>query len=173
MPKPIHVIAVGENVTLNLLDRLAAALARVFQISCRVRTNRIDPEVAFDPARRQYHSTMLLQAMIPLAGGARLLGVTDYDLYVPILTYVFGEAQLQGNCALVSLHRLDDAFYGLPANEPVLFDRLLKEAVHELGHTFGLRHCDDWRCAMSSTHTVERLDLKQPQFCSTCLHFIG
>jgi archaemetzincin len=87
---------------------------------------------------------------------------------VPILTFVFGEAQLQGGCALVSTHRLHEEFYGLETREELTRERLLKEAVHELGHTFGLRHCRDWRCAMASTHAVERLDLKEAAFCPAC-----
>jgi len=94
--------------------------------------------------------------------------VTSLDLYVPVLTFVFGEAQLEGRCALVSLHRLREEFYGLPASNDLLHERLTKEAVHELGHTFGLRHCHDWRCVMASAHGVERLDVKTAEFCPTC-----
>ena len=83
---------------------------------------------------------------------ARVLGVTTCDLYVPVLTFVFGEAQLDGNCAVVSTARLHEEFYGLPRERCLLRERLIKEAAHELGHTFGLRHCPDWRCVMSSSH---------------------
>jgi len=152
------------------LDELAAALARVFRVACRVRPERLDPSFAFDPVRRQYHSTAILQRLDALAAGddVRLLGITPLDLYVPVLTFVFGEAQLGGRCALVSLHRLCEEFYGLPASEALLRERLLKEAVHELGHTFGLRHCDDWNCVMASAHAVERLDVKSAEFCPAC-----
>jgi archaemetzincin len=102
-----------------------------------------------------------------------LLAVTDCDLFVPILTFVFGEAQLQGGCALVSTHRLHEEFYGLETREELTRERLLKEAVHELGHTFGLRHCRDWRCAMASTHAVERLDLKEAAFCPACAGIVA
>jgi len=85
-----------------------------------------------------------------------------------VLTFVFGEAQLSGNCAVVSLHRLREEFYGLPPNEELVRARLLKEAVHELGHTFGLRHCDNWQCVMTSSHAVERLDVKGTEFCFLC-----
>ena len=71
--------------------------------------------------------------------------------------------------SLVSLHRLRDDFYGLPPNERALLDRLAKEAVHEVGHTLGLRHCFDWRCVMASSHNVERIDSKEREFCSDCL----
>ena len=136
---------------------------------CRVRPERLDAAFAHDPRRNQYYSTALLQAMQPLVErGARLLAVTSLDLYVPVLTFVFGEAQLSGSCAVVSLHRLREEFYGLPSRDDLLQDRLVKEAVHELGHTFGLRHCDDWRCVMTSSHGVERLDVKTADFCGEC-----
>jgi archaemetzincin len=87
---------------------------------------------------------------------------------VPVLTFVFGEAQLDGNCALVSTARLKEEFYGMPPRRELARERLIKEAVHELGHTFGLRHCADWRCVMSSSHAVERLDVKGAAFCALC-----
>ena len=99
---------------------------------------------------------------------ARVLGVTACDLYVPVLTFVFGEAQLDGNCAVVSLARLQEEFYGMPPRDDLLRERLVKEAAHELGHTFGLRHCADWRCVMASSHAVERLDVKGAEFCGAC-----
>jgi archaemetzincin len=95
--------------------------------------------------------------------------VTDVDLYIPVLTFVFGEAQLGGRCALVSLHRLHEEFYGLPPSPELLRHRLVKESVHELGHVLGLRHCPDWRCVMASTHDVERIDLKGEEYCPSCL----
>jgi len=153
----------------RLLEELAVALGRVFRVPCRVRPEPLDAAFAFDPARGQFHSTAILERMAALAApGTRLLGVTPLDLYVPVLTFVFGEAQLEGGCALVSLHRLREEFYGLPASNDLLHERLAKEAVHELGHTFGLRHCHDWRCVMASAHGVERLDVKTADFCSAC-----
>jgi archaemetzincin len=100
--------------------------------------------------------------------GTRVLGVTGCDLYVPVLTFVFGEAQLDGSCALISTARLSDEFYGLPPREDLLRERVVKEAAHELGHTFGLRHCGDWHCVMASSHAVERLDVKTADFCAAC-----
>ncbi len=98
----------------------------------------------------------------------RVLGVTEVDLYIPILTFVFGEAQLGGKFALVSAYRLRQEFYGLPADRDLLIDRLLKESVHELGHTVELTHCDDYRCVMAPSHAVEWIDLKESTFCRDC-----
>lgn len=164
----IHLLAVGEGVEPDRLDALAAELARIFRVSCRVRDGSMEAGFARDATRGQYHSTAILERMQPLAESARLLGVTAYDLYVPIFTFVFGEAQLEGPCAVVSWHRLAEERYGLPPDEARLRERLRKEAVHELGHTYGLQHCDDWRCVMARNHSVERLDVKSAEFCEAC-----
>jgi archaemetzincin len=97
-----------------------------------------------------------------------VLGLTAVDLYIPILTFVFGEAQMGGPCALVSLHRLRQDFYGLPPDPEVLSERLLKESIHEIGHTLNLVHCEDYDCVMSPSHAVEWIDLKQSRLCENC-----
>src|SRR5205085_1171664 len=104
---------------------------------CSIRPDTLDAAFALDPNRNQFHSTAILGAMQPLANGSRILAVTGLDLFVPVLTFVFGEAQLSGNCAIVSSHRLREEVYGLPPNPSLLAERLYKEAAHELGHTFG------------------------------------
>jgi archaemetzincin len=98
----------------------------------------------------------------------RLLAIADVDLYIPILKYVFGEAQIGGPCAIVSTFRLRQEFYGLEADDALLRWRLLKESVHELGHTLELRHCEDYRCAMASSHAVEWIDLRESALCEVC-----
>jgi archaemetzincin len=144
-------------------------LARTFRVACQVRHDGLDAAFALDPSRRQYHSTALLQRIERVGDpDTRVLGVTALDLYVPVLTFVFGEAQLDGACAVVSTHRLREEFYGLPPREELVRERLVKEAVHELGHTFGLRHCPNWECVMTSSHGVERLDIKGVEFCPAC-----
>ena len=176
--KPIHLIPLGvpsgngSGVSapgLNELEHLASALVRTFRTTCRIRPETLDVSFSLDERRRQYYSTAIIQRMERMADpDARVLGVTSCDLFVPVLTFVFGEAQLDGNCAVVSTARLGEEFYGMPANQELLRERLIKEASHELGHTFGLRHCIDWRCVMASSHAVERLDVKTADFCGSC-----
>lgn len=171
--KPIHVIPLANGGAtgppLNLLEGLAAALARLFRTTCQIRPELFEVGFALDPVRHQYHSTAILQRLERQCDpDARVLGVTACDLFVPVLTFVFGEAQLDGNCATVSLARLKEESYGLPPREDLLRERLLKEAVHELGHTFGLRHCSDWQCVMTSSYAVERVDVKSVDFCPVC-----
>jgi len=154
----------------RLLKSLAPALADCFRVPCRILDDRLDPRFAFHPERGQYHSSELLQAMQSHAakGAWRILGVTGVDLYIPILTFVFGEAQVGGPCAVVSSHRLHQQFYGLPHDAQLLTERVVKESVHEVGHTFDLTHCDDYSCAMASSHSVEWIDLKESALCSSC-----
>jgi len=175
--KPIHLIPLGNGRMepgLEVLELLAASLARIFQTPCRIRPEILEPSFAHDAGRNQYYSTAILQRMERASDAdARNLAVTAHDLYVPVLTFVFGEAQLDGNCAVVSTARLSDEYYGLPANPGLMRERLVKEAAHEIGHTFGLRHCADWRCVMSSSHGVELLDVKGAEFCPRCRKAAG
>ena len=126
-------------------------------------------DVAYDPARDQYSSRQLLDLLRRMPSPAdRILGVTHLDLFVPVLTFVFGEAQLEGPAAVVSSFRLDNRFYGLPDDPGLLQGRLVKEAIHELGHTYGLLHCADTQCVMRSSTYVEQIDLKRKTFCMEC-----
>jgi len=154
----------------GLLIDLAQAMADLFRVPCEILSSALDPEFAFHGERQQYHSSEILVRMQSrvTADSWRVLGVTAADLYIPILTFVFGEAQMGGPCAVVSLHRLRQEFYGLPPDRGLLQQRLLKEAVHEVGHTVNLTHCDDYQCAMAPSHAVEWIDLKENWLCSAC-----
>jgi archaemetzincin len=170
----IELVAVGDGVGPDRLQALARDLAKSFRTPCRVADGVVDAKFAHNAARGQYHSTAILERLQSISpnGNSRLLGVTAVDLFVPIFTFVFGEAQLEGNCALASLYRLSEEHYGLPADENKLRERLTKEAVHELGHTFGLRHCEDWQCVMASSHSVELVDVKSAEFCRECARLV-
>jgi len=158
------------SVPSELLTELRKGLSRVFAVPCEALPPEPHPTFAFNVTRQQYLSTEILAQIVKRQppDSLRILGVTQVDLYIPILTFVFGEAQLCGSCALVSAHRLQQEFYGLPANQVLAHERLLKEAVHELGHTLNLAHCEDYQCVMSPSHGVERIDLKRNEFCSAC-----
>jgi len=165
----VQLLRVGE-VDAGLLQELRGGLAAELRVPCEVLPGALDPAFAFHPERQQYHSTELLARMREFVTRHtwRLLGVAAVDLYIPILTFVFGEAQVGDSCAIVSLHRLRQEFYGLPAEQSLLRERLLKETVHELGHTFELSHCDDYRCAMAPSHAVEWIDVKTSSYCDSC-----
>lgn len=167
--KQIQLLPFG-SVPAELLAELRTGLSREFPVPCEILPAETEPQFAFNVTRQQYQSTEILAYMVrrQTPASTRLLGVTLVDLYIPILTFVFGEAQLQGNCALVSAHRLRQEFYGLPGNLSLMHERLLKEATHELGHTFTLAHCEDYQCVMSPSHGVEWIDLKTSSFCNGC-----
>lgn len=164
----IHLVGIGDDIPVEELDLLAANLARHLHMACHVDPTRIDPDFAYDPVRNQYHATAILRRLSSYKATGRILGVASVDLYVPIFTFVFGEAQLSGQCAVISMFRLRQQLYGLPPDPELTAERLLKEALHELGHTLGLRHCHDWSCPMASSFSIERLDLKSVSFCPAC-----
>jgi archaemetzincin len=169
----ISLIPVGE-VFRGHLETLAEGLTARLGVACSVPGRAVDASSAFHPQRRQYNSTEILKILAPYLSPEtwRVLGVTELDLFIPILTFVFGEARLGGRDAVVSLRRLRQEFYGMPADPEILEARLLKESLHELGHTLGLRHCSAYRCAMSSSHAVENIDLKDAEFCARCLRVL-
>src|SRR5690349_5168586 len=127
-------------------------------------------DFAFDVPRRQYLSIAVLEMVRRLCpdDAVRLIGVTERDLYIPVLTFVFGHAQLGGRAAVVSLARLRQEFYGLEPNREVFLDRVRKEALHEAGHLFGLVHCADPDCAMSLSTGVQQIDRKRAGYCVSC-----
>ena len=167
--KLLQLLPIGDVDDWMLYD-LCPELERIVPISCQVLPTRLDPQFAFHGERQQYHSSEILQRMQSLltAESWRMLGIGVVDLYIPILTFVFGEAQMGGPCAVVSAHRLRQEFYGLAPDEKLLRERLLKEVMHELGHTLALTHCEDYRCAMAPSHAVEWIDLKQTALCGAC-----
>jgi len=165
----IQLLPIGE-VDRKLVEDLRARLLTVFRSRCEILSPGLKLDFAYHSERRQYHSSEILTRMRSIVRPDcwRLLGVTSSDLYIPILTFVFGEAELGGQCAVVSAHRLRQEFYGLPQDSELLKERLLKEAVHELGHTLSLTHCHDYYCVMASSHAVEWIDLKEHTLCSSC-----
>jgi len=167
--KPLRLLPIGE-VTDGLLSFLESALQQSLQIPCEILPVVLDPTPTFHADRGQYHSSEILAGMQRMGVEEcwRLLGVAEIDLYIPILTFVFGEAQIGGPCAVISARRLRQEFYSLPPDKTLLEQRLLKEAIHEIGHTCDLTHCDNYACAMASSHAVEWIDLKQAALCSAC-----
>jgi archaemetzincin len=127
----------------------------------------VDPVVAWNADRKQCDSTRLLEELKARHKGI-VIGAAFCDLFIPVLTYVFGEAELAGRAAIFSIHRLRDEYYGLRPDPELLFDRALRELWHETGHLLGLVHCRDSFCVMSPSHSIEQVDDKSGRFCQDC-----
>ena len=166
----IRLVGVGSP-DVDVLEFLSLTLGESLPQPCVVDGERFDVASAFEASRGQYFSTRLVFDLLTYAGGfphAKVLGITAVDLFIPILTFVFGEAQLGGQVALVSTHRLRQEFYGLPEDRGIFLERVEKEALHELGHTYGLVHCHQPGCVMGFSNAVEKVDLKTNTYCPEC-----
>lgn len=167
----IAIVRVG-HVEGGILERIRFSLSEVFPDTNAFVVGGIMPlpNDACDPRRGQYHSSRILsriRAGYQPAHGDRVLGVTEADLYVPSLNFVFGEAGRDGS-AIISLFRLRPEFYGEPRDVGLLLERASKEAVHELGHTLGLGHCTDPGCVMFFSNSIMDTDRKNLTFCKAC-----
>ncbi|MBX5326724.1 MAG: archaemetzincin family Zn-dependent metalloprotease [Candidatus Bathyarchaeia archaeon] len=130
------------------------------------------PQEAYNSERKQYISSFLLSLLrdyLEKTDADKILGITTVDLYAPPLNFVFGEAELNGELAIISLCRFHQEFYGKPADQTLFLERTLKEATHEIGHTFGLTHCSDPFCVMFFSNSILDVDRKCPDFCQECL----
>ena len=144
-------------------------ISDIFGCSTQIMPITKDIAFAFDPKRHQYLSTAILETVtdsIP-PEALKLLALTGEDLFIPILTYVYGEAQLGGKACIISTFRLQEDLS--PVNPlDALVTRVAKEAVHELGHTFNLRHCKDPVCIMHYCRSIGDVDRKSDQLCRYC-----
>ncbi len=165
----IALVPVGD-VDGSLLSRLGEALSTEFAASFVVAEPLPNPAYAYNLRREQYLSTSILRRLgeLDLPEADRVLGVVDLDLYVPDLNFVFGQASMHGKEAVIALPRLRQSFYGLPDDPKLFHERLVKEAVHELGHTLGLGHCPDSYCVMHFSNSLRDTDLKGKSFCRHC-----
>ena len=152
----------------RLLDTVCGWTERVFRVHARTYRHAERPTHAFDPRRGQHSSTAILKWLVGRAQAARrTLAITDADLFIPVLTFVYGEAQLGGRAAVVSTARLASD-NGFRPDRPLMRERTLKETVHEIGHTFGLIHCGEPTCVMSRSVNLAQVDAKDPALCADC-----
>ena len=151
----------------DIMNEIAQKLMKTMNIPVKLLSPIENPVYAFDPDRRQYYSTKILRYIVNNHNNAalRTIGIVNVDIFIPILTYVFGEAQLDGRAALVSAARLKQEYYGLGPDRELLVERLFKEVMHELGHTFGLTHCELGSCVMHLSNNVAGIDRKTANFC--------
>jgi archaemetzincin len=174
LTKPILYIVPIELLDISVLDPLFSVLTETFNLQIEIFRKNLALDKAYDARRNQYYSSELLAQLItnPPADAHRMLGVTGLDIFIPVLTYIYGEAQVNGLGALTSTYRLREEFYNKPPNVHVFNERLAKEAVHELGHTYGLVHCSHPECVMASSTYIEDVDEKSRHFCKSCAQIV-
>lgn len=165
----INLVSFG-NFEKGLLESVILHIENEFAVKCLQKEVHLDLGEFYDPSRRQYDGYRLLKLIDERFADiqAKTIGLMNVDLYIPILTFIFGQAYLNGKAAIASSYRLLNERYGLAANEQLLNERMIKEVTHELGHTFGLIHCSHPDCVMRSSTYVEDIDQKDSSFCMDC-----
>ncbi len=167
----IYLLPVGD-IDEETLETLKSRLAETFHRNVEIHDGMNIPKKAYNPQRKQYLSSHILDELHNLVSSSekeKYLAITGVDLYVPQLNFVFGEAELGGQFAIISLARLHQSFYGFPDDRALFLERTVKEAVHELGHALGLRHCPNPECVMHFSNSLVDTDRKKAVFCSSCL----
>ncbi len=168
-PKSITLISYG-NFEREFLQDIADSVEIEYSIPVVLKERHIDLSEYYDPTRKQYDGYKLLQKIdLKFSSGSfKTVGLFRVDLFIPILTYIYGQAYLNGRTAIASLFRLNNERYGMKMDEQLLVERFTKEIIHELGHTFGLKHCYFPSCVMLSSNYVEDIDQKSISLCSSC-----
>ena len=163
-----------EKVDRKVLEAIKQSLPGYFPITVKVEIAPQEkiPEAAYNPSRNQYNAQAVLNDIfgkITLDVSTEVaLIVTDVDLYSQELNFVFGIADKSKATCIISLARLRNEFYGLKPDNSLFLKRTVKEAVHELGHTWGLDHCHNLKCVMYFSDKLSDTDKKESSFCQEC-----
>lgn len=154
----------------DFLVFISEAVQNEFNCSVLIKEIHVDLSEFYDAARRQYNGDKLIRLVdsLKMADSHKTIGLFNVDLFIPILTYIFGQAYLGGPTAIASISRLSNESYGMDQDEKFLLERFKKEVIHELGHTFGLIHCHTPTCVMRSSTYVEDIDQKDAHLCPKC-----
>ena len=179
MEPDIYIIPLNE-IGEKILNFLKENLGKIFNTETKI-SDRVKIGISFsNPKRKQYHAYEILKFLIRkiefIHRGDIYIGIFRKDLYIPSLNFVFGLAAPDSRACLISLARLHPSFYGKEGSqnksEQLYFDRILTEAVHEIGHTLGLGHCENPKCVMHFSDTLEDTDNKGYEFCKNCRRLI-
>lgn len=161
------ILIIHGNFEEDILKDIADDISVEFQYPVTIEKSNIDLSLHYDQVRRQYDANGLLKDIDSMAfpGAIKKIGLFRVDLFIPILTYIFGQAALSGNSGVASAYRLKNEQYGMPPDEELFYERMRKVIMHELGHTFGIKHCSVPTCVMRSSTYVEDIDQKSYHFC--------
>ncbi|MGW8317088.1 MAG: archaemetzincin family Zn-dependent metalloprotease [Bacteroidales bacterium] len=163
------------NFEKDFLGSIADNITREYQLPVSVRESHMDLSEFFDPMRRQYNGNKMMNELDFWSGSEHVKNIALFriDLFNPILTYIFGQASLNGNIGVASLYRLRNEQYGMKKDDVLLLERFKKVIIHELGHMFGLVHCHIPPCVMRSSTYVEDIDQKSQHLCTKCRQELG
>lgn len=172
----------GQKITLRplaqidsyILEILKQSLEQTFNCPVEVEAQIGSLDYAYEPSRKQYLAPRLLAALrsFKIEPGDRGLGIVDVDLYAPGLNFIFGEADISSGVAVLSLYHLRGG-WGLPHTATLFQERVVKEAIHELGHLYYLNHCPNIKCVMHFSNSLADTDIKGTDFCQKCQQRLG
>jgi len=154
----------------DFLRNVAGAVSNEFLIDVNLKEGHLDISEFYDPTRRQYNGVKLVHEIENAfsTDSSKTIGIFNVDIFIPILTYIFGQAFLNGRTGIASNYRLSNERYGIKMDGGLVMERFIKEVIHELGHTFGLIHCHFPSCVMRSSTYVEDIDQKSRHLCLNC-----
>jgi len=154
----------------DFLEKISSEISLEFHYPVSHEGSHIDLSEYYDPTRRQYDGNKLLNEIVSISPVPYIkkVGLFRVDLFIPILTYIFGQAALNGSNGIASLYRLRNEQYGMKKDDDVLLARFGKVIIHELGHMFGLVHCHVPTCVMRSSTYVEDIDQKSSHLSTSC-----
>jgi archaemetzincin len=163
------IISPIENIDVCNYQLLGEEIHRTYGYQTEIKSLLQNVNFAYDLTRDQYHSTAILEKLASTSPSQaiKVIAITNVDLFIPILTHVYGEAQLAGKACIVSTFRLREGL-SIATIEKGFENRIVKEVLHELGHTFNLRHCKDKACIMHYCRSIKDVDRKSNQFCRYC-----
>lgn len=154
----------------DFLRNVAEAVKKEFLLNVNIKEGHLDLSEFYDPTRRQYNGVRLVHEIenVYSSDSSKTIGIFNVDIFIPILTYIFGQAFLNGRTGIASNYRLSNERYGIKMDGGLVLERFIKEVIHELGHTFGLIHCHFPSCVMRSSTYVEDIDQKSMHLCLNC-----
>lgn len=174
MKGKIVVVPLGESDFFEF-NRLAGHLASSFACAVDILSGAKMPDEAYSPIRGQYFAMVILQKLELLRSSERekIVALVDEDLYTADQAWVIGASDRIAGTSVISLHRLRQEYFGYGEEEKILYRRVIKETVHQIGHLFGMRSCRNPRCAMYASERMQDIDAKREKFCDNCLRRIG
>ena len=170
MDKPSIILISHGQFDKEFLNKIAFDVVHEYNYPVIFKEIHLNIDEYYDPSRRQYDGNRLLKELDQFSApeAIKKIGLFRVDLFIPILTFIFGQAIYKGNTGIVSLFRLKNEQYGMKSDTGLLYDRFRKVIIHELGHTFGLVHCHHPACVMRSSTYVEDIDQKKHYMCDSC-----